>query len=374
MIFVLWIIIWLILNYIFWWFSFNTLLCFLVGIFLIMPVLLKISFKELKNTFKNKKVMWINVLINFIIIPLIAFLIWYFIFWLDNYPYIFTIVLLWIIPGWWLLMNWLNHTKADLHIGFSLFAINLFIFSFVFIGYNLWTTYFVNKYNKSKTIQSVNNNLNKNSTFKLWTLNNNLISNPLNIPTQEKKKQLWCAISEIASKVKLKINWCNLKNNSTLIYGFTWFIALILIPFILSRIIIFFLKWYIKTILKYVNYVSKILAFMLIVYIFSLSYIRDILNITPIIVIKSVIAVVVFYIILYIIIKLLLRFSNIEKSVEKSIFWNAFTRFITLTLVLSILYAISWHTPWIIIIPIIVYFVQIIFASLISMYYDRWKF
>lgn len=119
------------------------MLCFF-GIFLIMPVLLKIRFKELKGILKNKKLILINILLNFIIIPLLAFSVSYLIFGIENYVYIFTFILLAIMLGRWLLMNWLNQTKANLHVGFSLFVINLLIFSFVYVIYNIGTDIFVN--------------------------------------------------------------------------------------------------------------------------------------------------------------------------------------------------------------------------------------
>lgn len=371
MIFILWIILWLVLNYIFWWFSFNTILCFLVGIFLIMPILLKIRLSELKDTFKNKKLIFINILINFFILPLLAFVITYFVFWINNYSYIFTFILLALIPGGWLLINWLHHTKANLHIGFLLFSINLFIFSFVFIVYNVWTDYFVNMYDKKHTIH---NQINYSTLWNWLFKNNNFSSNYLNIPSKNENKKVGCVISELSKKINLKVSWCNLNNNFTMIYGFYWFLVLIIIPFILSRLILIILKKNVKKIIKYVNYISKISAFIIITYIFSLSYIRDIIYLPQIIIIKTIISILLFYIFSALLIKIILKFWNFEKDIEKSLFWNWFTRFITLTLVISLLYAISWKSPGIIIIPVIAYFVQIVFASLLSMYYDKWKF
>ncbi len=361
MIFIFWIILWIFLNYFFWGFEFNTILCFFVGIFLIMPVLLKLKFKEIKDTLKNKKLMWINLLLNFVITPLIAFWVSYVIFWLEYYAYILTIILLSIIPGWWLLMNWLTQTKSNLHVGFSLFAINLFVFSFIYIFYNLWADFYINNYVDLQT--HTQNQL----------LGNNFLSNPLNI--KEEQPYWWCMMSELSSKTNLDMPWCSFGNDSNLMYGLYWFIVLILIPFILSRIILFvFKKEYLQNILKYIGYISKLTSFLLIVYIFSLSYIRQILNLDLIIILKSLVSIVIFYMILYFIIKLILKNSNFDANISKSIFWNAFTRFITLALVLSVLYAISWNEPWIIIIPVIAYFVQIIFSTLIVIYYNKWKF
>ena len=374
MIFILWIIVWLLLNYFFWWFNFNTILCFLVGIFIIMPILLKIKVKDLfKEIIKHKKLILVDILLNFIVSLLIAFLVSYFIFWLEYYPYVFTLILLSIIPGGWLLMNWLHQTKANLHIWFSLFTLNLVLFSFVFMIYNVWTDFFINKYSENFQVKTWNTN---NFSYSTWFWQqNNFLSNSLNNQIKTWKEQFGCAINDFASKTKLKFSWCDLQDNSTLIYGFYWFVVLILIPFIFSRLMLLFIKEkYKQNIFKYVNLFNKISVFVLIVYIFSLSYVRKLFDIDILIVEKSIIAIILFYVLLFVINQLIIKFFKLKEDIDKSLFWNSFSKFITLTLVFSVLYAISWKTPWIIIIPILAYFVQIILSILISMYYNKWKY
>ena len=364
MIFVFAILVWLLINYITWWIQFNTALCFFVGLFLIMPILLKIDMKAVKEIFSKKHILYINLLLNFVLIPLLAFVVWYLFFGLENYGFIISLILVSIIPWWGLLMSWLQNTKSNMHIGFILFAINLLVFSLFYIWFNFWTEYFVEHYTKKENVQSTqilknivptnNSNLlnySNNSQF-LW---NNLV---------QKEKPSGCAIQQVSAKLWISAPSC-FEKKSTMIYGFFGFIALILIPFIVSRIILFFFGKN-ETIFKYAPIFSKISAFILISYIFSLNYIRWLFEVNVSLLIKISLAVVVFYILLYFLIKLVLKFVKLDEDIKKSIFWNSFTRFLTLSLILSFLYAVVWKQPEIILIPIISYFVQIWAATVLA--------
>jgi len=343
MIFLLAIIFWLILNYIFWWFGFSSILCFLVGLFLIMPILLKINIKEVKYVLKHKKVLYLNIFFNFIVSPIIAFLVWYFAFWLENYYFIVALVLLSIIPGGWLLMNWLEQSKANLHIWFILFAFNLFIFSFLYIIFNFWVEIFIDF---AKT---------KNTIFDLWFWNSGL-SLVWNL-------QAGCSIEQVWEKIWFTVPSC-FEWKSTVLYWFYWFFALILIPFIVSRIVLFLTKNKQKF-LSIAWKMSKISAFILISYIFSLEYIRKIFEINYIFIWKILLWVILYYLIFYILLIIVLNKIDLRKDEKKSIFWNSYTRFITLSLILSFLYAVAWQKPEVIIIAILAYFVQIFSTSVI---------
>ena len=361
MLFIWAILIGLLLNYLFWWFWFNTFLCIFAGLFVIMPVLLKIKFKDIKKILWHKKLISLNILINFIIFPSLAFILWYFIFWLENYYYIFTIMLLAMIPGGGLLINWLHHSWADMKVWFTLLALNLFLFSVFFIPFNLWLDYFINQQAKISQ-QAKKLPIFVNNSF-LW----NNSSSFVNLPKPKNiEKPSWCIIQEASQKLWL---WNMLpscfqeKWSSTLIYGFYGFMILILIPFILSRIILLFTKFsdYLK---KYVNLISKWASFLIIVYIFSLHYIRWIADIDKVLLWKMIIWILLLYLIMFAIEKIILKYSKFENNIKQAIFWNWFVRFITLWFILSFLYAIAWNKPEIVIIFIIAYFVQIWLSSI----------
>ncbi len=361
MLFIWAILFWLLLNYFVWWFWFNTFLCVFAGLFVIMPVLLKIKFQDIKKILWHKKLIFLNILINFIIFPTLAFILWYFIFWLENYYYIFTIMLLAMIPWGGLLVNWLHNSWADMKVWFTLLALNLFLFSVFFIPFNLWLDYFIN-HQTQKEEQSEELSVFMNNSL-LW----NNSSSFVNLPKQKIiEKPSWCAIQKTTQKLWLNdiLPWCfQEKWSSTLIYGFYWFIVLIFIPFILSRIILLFTKLsdYLK---KYVNIVSKLASFLIIVYIFSLNYIRWILDIDTVLLWKMVLWVLFLYLFMFMIEKILLKYSNFENNIKQAIFWNWFVRFITLWFILSFLYAIAWDKPEIVVIFIIAYFIQILLSSI----------
>jgi len=363
MIFVFAILLWLVINYFTWWLDFNTALCFFVGLFLIMPILLKINFKEIKEIFSKKHILYVNILLNFVLIPLLAFVVWYFVFGLENYGFIISLMLVSIIPWWGLLMSWLQNTKSNMHIGFILFAVNLFIFSIFYIWFNLWVEKFVKYENNIKKEQQQKNKII--SSLNFINTNNVLQNNYLwNIVQQQQKKEAWCAIEQLSEKVWISAPSC-FQENSTMIYWFFGFIALILIPFIVSRIVLFFF-WKNEAIFKYAPILSKISAFVLITYIFSLNYVRWLFTVKIDLLIKVSLAVLIFYVLLYFLIKIVLKFTKLEKDIEKSIFWNSYTRFLTLSLILSFLYAIAWKQSEIILIPIVAYFVQIWTATFLA--------
>ena len=144
-----------------------------------------------------------------------------------------------------------------------------------------------------------------------------------------------------------------------------WSLICTLIPFIVSRIVLFFFGKN-ETIFKYTPILSKISAFILITYIFSLNYVRSLFSVNIALLIKISIAVIIFYILLLVLLKIVLRFVKLPEDVSKSIFWNSYTRFLTLSLILSFLYAVAWKQPEIILIPIVSYFVQIWTATLLA--------
>jgi len=362
MLFVLAILLGLLINYLTWGFDFNTALCFFVGLFLIMPILLKINFKDIKEIFSSKKILWVNLLLNFFLIPLTAFIVGYLVFWFKNYGFMISLLLVSIIPWWGLLMSWLQQTKSNMHIGFILFAINLFFFSGFYILFNFWTEYFVENYVHNHKKQETNLEL-----VNLPTNNNtSLIQNNYlwNLVQKQEEKQAWCAIEQVSEQIWIAAPSC-FEQKSTMIYGFFGFIALILIPFIVSRIILFFFSTK-QFIFKIAPKLSKLSAFILITYIFSLNYVRWLFTVEASTLIKVFVWVILFYIALYLVIYLTLKIFKFEKDIEKAIFWNSYTRFLTLSLILSFLYAIAWKQPEIILIPIVSYFIQIWSATLLA--------
>jgi len=368
MLFIWAILLWLLLNYIFWWFGFDTFLCLFAWLFVIMPILLKIKFHDIRQILWHKKLICLNILINFIVFPALAFILWYFIFWLANYYYIFTIMLLAMIPWGGLLVNWLHHSHADMKVWFTLLALNLFLFSIFFIPFNLVFDYFINY--RTSNVWQVNKTLHSTTKSFLWynpstVINSSTVINPSK--PRQWNIQNWCAIQQTTQKLWLTniLPSCFSKKwSSTLIYGFYGFIVLILIPFILSRIILLF-EGFSNYLKKYVDIISKWASFLIIVYIFSLHYIRWIFNLDKILLLQIVSWVFFLYLFMFIINRVILKYSTFENNMKQAIFWNGFVRFVTLWFILSFLYAIAWNRPGIVMIFVIAYFIQILFSSIL---------
>ena len=352
MIFLAWILLGLLLNYLFWGFDFSTLLCFFAGLFLIMPLLVKLSYQDLKYVFHHPKILLLNLVLNFIIFPLIAFLIGYF-FFPDNYYLIISLILLSLIPWGWLLMSWLQYNKADFKLWFSIFAFNLFVFNFVFLAFSLW----VDKFVAMKKIDDTNHILVQNPVNKFigyW-----------NFSAVQNENHASCVIDQTVGKIgSLEIS-CFGEDDSVIIYSLYWFFILVFFPFLISRFIrsINFLKNFFK---KYGSLISKLAAFVIITYIFSLKYIRSLFSLDSILLVKILLAVFLFYLLIFVVSFFFYKILKLEKSQKKAIFWNAFVRFITLWFVFSFLYAISWDYPQLILIFIVAYFFQIWMAFFIS--------
>ena len=351
------IIVGLLLNYLFGGFDFSTLLCFFAGLFLIMPLLVKFSFNELKYVLHHKKALLWNIVLNFVLFPVLAFLIWYFIFGTNHYLTA-ALVLLALIPGWGLLMSWLHHTKADLKLGFSIFAVNLFLFSFAYLVFSAFVDYFVAHNVPNQKVSISNSQPAKWVSFSTLPINYQHTSSQ---PTQH------CAIQEVSQKIGADLSCFSSQEAKTFIYGIYGFFVLIFLPFLISRVIRKS-KFLFRFFQKYGSWISKLSAFLIVTYIFSLKYVRQLAELDFVFLLKLTMAVIILYGVIFIWSFVFYKKSDLPLAEKKAIFWNAYVRFITLSFVLSFLYAIAWNYPSLILIFIIAYFVQIVSAIVIS----RW--
>lgn len=308
------IVIWLIINFITWWLDFYTIICLFVALVIILPTMIKIKFINILNILKNKKLIILNILLNFIILPIIALLIWILI--IKNYDLIFGLLLLSLLPWWWLLINWLKKSWADLETWFYLFIINFFIFSLLFIP--------------------------------IWYLAWYIDTNPNNY------KDWQCIVEETTKKIDCF--W----ENAVYIYWILAFIILIIFPLIISLII---KKTFLKKLFEiYWNKISNVWTFLVITYIFSLKEIRAILEINENW-FRIIFSVILFYLIWFFIITLISK--NFEIKIAKAIWRNAYTRFLTIWFVLSSLYVYLWFNSYLTLIFLSAYFIQILSSILI---------
>lgn len=111
-------------------------------------------------------------------------------------------------------------------------------------------------------------------------------------------------------------------------------ILLIIVPFIVSRIIIF-IKPLKEFILSKRNYISNVSIFLIVFYLFALQNSQalfEVYDFEPELIYISFIAVIVFYLAIFLVSKFI---YNLDSKQERAAFWHSITRYITLALVIS---------------------------------------
>jgi len=336
MIYLLAIIMGLSINYYTWWFDFNSLVCIFAWVFLIMPFLLKIKLKDLIKI-DNFNYLFKNIVFNFWINIILAMFLAK-IFFPTNDSLFYWLILLSILSWWGLLLSWINRTKWDKKIWFQLFLVNFIIFNIIF----LVVTPIIDKKIWKNTI---NNTIEQTQSFnwqKYWKKEN-------------KRETNTCIIGNIS--------WWTFTclNKDGIISPYFAFFILIIFPFLVSRIIIYF-KQFNQYINKHINQISKISTFSLILYLFSLKDLHNLLETNSFTLFKIWIVILLYYFILFLYNYIILMKSK-KTAMDISLYWLGTTRFITLWLIFSFVYSFYlWNE--IILIFIFSYFYQIIFSIL----------
>lgn len=327
------IVLWLLINYFTGGLEFYPLLCIFAGIFLIMPALLQFKAKEFLEVFRDKKVLSLNIILNFLIIPVIFYWVSYFIFWNDVINYAF--LLLWLLPWWGLLLSWIMKTWGNLKIWFSLFLLNLSIFTLIFFPLNSFLEERWAEYEKTKQEKV------------LWNFTDTF--------GPEQKES--CVLDKVTyDKIScFSEGWGISPINAMAV--------LIFFPFIISRFI-----WLSRRLTDFltpkIKIISTIATFFVIWYIFSLKHINSIFLVDFILIWKIFLTLFVIYIILYLL--AYFTFVKLGKSkIADALFWNTTVRFITLGLIFSFIYSTVFGI-WFLLVFVIAYFLQIGFWVLFS--------
>ncbi len=286
------IILWLIVNYFTGGLYFSALLCIFAGLFLVMPGLINFDFKDFSLIKKEKNLTTLNILLNVIIIPMLL-VISGIIFFPHNREIRYTLAMLWILPGWGLLMSWIRQSKANGKYGFTLFVLNMTVFVILFFLVNYLI---LHNFNDQTIITQ--------SSCELETATKGIVS---------------CVTGGANSKPILA------------------YLFLVLIPFGISRLIRMFSSIK-KNIQKYIPLVSKIATFLIILYIFSLQNIHWIFNQNILMVLKIFVMVLVGYLMVFWLTYTIYRKQKEKSDITKSFFWNSTIRFVTLGVVFGILY------------------------------------
>lgn len=359
------IIIWLIINYFSWWFNFNPLLCFLWGLFLVMPSLLKFKFSDLKILFEKKSrfLIILNIIIWFIIIPLIFFVIWYIIFWNSSITY--AMMFLWFLPGWWMLFNFINKNWWEVKIWASLFILNLIIFTIIFFPLN---HLLITQWEKLKNTNILKTDIQSTT----WFLND------LN-----KKDEKHCLLQDIWNKVKENIpenkQFCPIEK-TTWVSCSMWkmdinpmaiIVVLVIIPFLISRFVLLNAKAT-NFLLPKISILSQGATFFIVWYIFTLKDINPIFSVEIIKLLTIFVWLFISYLIIYLISYFLIfKTNNSDLDIKVSVFLNNWIRFLTMWLVFSFIFAGTFWIDFVLVIAL-AYLTQPIFTLIFSNLIKKW--
>jgi len=285
-------------------FIFSQKICLFAGLTLIMPTLFNVKLSDISLLLQFKGLMLKGLLVNYVALPLIAIGIGLL---TDSFGIAAGLFLLSVLSGGGMVMHWIKNSKADTSIGFILLFINI-----VFVSLSLLMLHVFGIYTSEYFGESYMDEIN---------------------------------ISNFAKAV---------------IY------LLILIPFIVSRVIIF-----IKPLKEFITakqgFISNISIFLIVFYLFGLQSSQSLFELydfEPELIYISMIAVVAFYAAVFTLARLV---YNLDSPQERAAFWHSITRYITLALVISTFSTGTFGVAMLV--PIMfAYIIQIPFSVLIDKY------
>lgn len=283
-------------------FIFSSKICLFAGIALIMPSLFNVKLTDVKLLYTHKGVMVKAFLINYLLLPLIAVAIGLA---TNNFGIAAGLFLLSVLSGGGMVMHWIKTANADTSLGFLLLFINLIFVSLSLLMLHNFGIYTSNYFNES------------------------YLDGP------------------------------NMSNFAKAVI-----ILLIVIPFLVSRVIIFIkpLRAFIE---KQKSYISNISIFIIIFYLFALQNSQSLFEIydfEPELIYISFIAVLLFYVTTYL---LSTKLYNLESPQERAAFWHTLTRYITLALVIST-FSIGTFGSSMLLPIMFAYMIQIPFSAKVS--------
>jgi len=285
-------------------FVFSSGICLFAGLTLIMPTLFKVKLVDIGLIFEYKSLMLKGFIINYLVIPVVAIIIGLL---SENFGIAAGLFLLSVLSGGGMVMQWIKKSNADTSVGFVLLFVNLIFVSLSLLMLHNFGLYSAEYFGESYTSE--------------------------------------VSVSNFAKAV---------------------IILLIIVPFLVSRIVIF-----IKPLQNFIeqkqSYISKISLFVIIFYLFGLQNSQtlfELYDFEPELFLSSSIAVVSFYAIIIIISKMAYKFDSPQ---ERAAFWHSITRYITLALVISTFTTNTFGISMIL--PIMfAYIVQIPLSIIISKY------
>jgi hypothetical protein len=253
-------------------FIFSTNICLFAGLTLIMPSLFNFKMKDVQLIWKHKGIFFKGFLVNYIALPIIAIGIGYM---TNDFGISAGLFLLSVLSGGGMVMFWIKRSNGDTSFGFLLLFINLVAISLSLFMLHYFATY-----------SSIHFGLSYESDISI--------------------SRFTGAVIEL----------------------------LIIIPFIVSRVIIY-IKPLVTWIQTYRKYISHISIFVILFYLFGLQssqLLVEIYDFEPELFAVAFVAVFAFYMLTLLLSKWVYDFDSPQ---ERAAFWHSITRYITLGLVIS---------------------------------------
>jgi ACR3 family arsenite efflux pump ArsB len=139
--------------YFFGGFVFSPFICLVAALVMIYPSLVPLAFNKMTQSAKNYKIIMASVIVNFVIFPMIAYIVGY-VFLMDEAVLRLGLILLALLPGGGMVTTWAMKTKADMPVTIGIVIINLLL-AIVIVPFGL--SFFMNHLALEEEMTQLNN-------------------------------------------------------------------------------------------------------------------------------------------------------------------------------------------------------------------------
>ncbi|MCW9044210.1 MAG: hypothetical protein OQK05_12785, partial [Pseudopelagicola sp.] len=278
-------------------FAFSSAVCLVAGIFLVTPSLFNFDVADIKLVMKQKKSIWANLWINYLLMPAAALVIG---FLSRDIAIAGALLLLALLPGGGMVMMWIKSSGANPKLGFIIFMLNLALLLPVTLVFGQFFGF----------------------------------AAPF-FPAPDLG-----GAQGLAPGRQIK--------------PFAPFMILVVIPFLVSRVARMWLPGLIAFKEKHMPVISKLTMFGIVFYLFSLSTSQLLFSVSLSAALVAVVATAAFYGVAF----TAARFLTENDAEGRSVYWHIATRYITLALILAV-FSLETYGATFILPVMIAYFIQI---------------
>jgi len=278
-------------------FAFSSAVCLVAGIFLVTPSLFKFNLADIGLIKTNLPSVFKNLWINYLLLTVVALGIGYL---SQDIGIAAALFLLALLPGGGMVMMWIKKSNANVKLGFIIFMLNLLLILPVTLVFGQFEN-FAGGWFPAPDLGSVEGMASESSVKPMGP-----------------------------------------------------FMILIVIPFLLSRLVLWLSPSLVELTAKHQQTISKATMFGIVFYLFSLSTSQLLFQVGLADIVKAFIATAAFY---AVVIGVAMYSTDLTPN-GKSVFWHIATRYITLALILAVFTVDTFGATFIL--PIMIaYFIQI---------------